>query len=156
MDYESALKHHYKRGAPADWPARYVSAYATMHAWEDWAETWAHYLHIVDTLETASVSGVALIPSRTNEPALALNEAAGEQAAGSFDLMIERWMALAYVLNNLNRSLGHGDAYPFVLSPPAIEKLRFVHEVIASASSGQARGQWQDSDAVQRSEAASG
>ncbi len=28
--------------------------YASAHAWEDWAETWAHYLHMVDTLETAA------------------------------------------------------------------------------------------------------
>lgn len=131
-DYEAALKHHYKGGAPADWPERFVSAYATMHPWEDWAETWAHYLHIVDTLETASVSGVALTPSRSNEPALALIEAGDHPAHNSFDLMIERWMALTYVLNNLNRSLGHSDAYPFVLSPPAIEKLRFVHDVITT------------------------
>lgn len=133
-DYEATLKRHYEQGAPANWPERFVSAYATMHPWEDWAETWAHYLHIFDTLETASACGFALMPSRSNEPALAVIEA-GTELRGDFDLMIERWVALAYVMNSLNRSLGHSDAYPFVLTPPVIDKLRFVHDVIAAEAS---------------------
>jgi len=44
----------------------HVSAYATSHPWEDWAETWAHYLHMVDTLETARSLGLALRP-KVNE-----------------------------------------------------------------------------------------
>jgi hypothetical protein len=53
QDYGEALKRHYDEGAPANWQDTYISMYATMHPWEDFAETWAHYLHIVDTLETA-------------------------------------------------------------------------------------------------------
>ena len=63
QDYEAALKRHYERGAPPDWPERFVSAYATSHPWEDFAETWAHYLHIVDTLETANAFGVKIAPA---------------------------------------------------------------------------------------------
>ena len=132
-DYEEALKKHYENGAPADWPSNFVSSYATMHPWEDWAETWAHYLHIVDTLETAAACGFALMPARPNEPALTLIDE-GQPGASGFDLMIDRWIALTYALNSLNRSLGHADAYPFVLTPPVIEKLRFVHDVIADAA----------------------
>ena len=53
-DYGPALDAYYAAGgAAAGWQASHVSAYATSHPWEDWAETWAHYLHMVDLLETA-------------------------------------------------------------------------------------------------------
>jgi hypothetical protein len=41
------------RKSPANWQKSFISKYATSHPWEDWAETWAHYLHIMDMLETA-------------------------------------------------------------------------------------------------------
>ena len=63
-DYDQALQAHYKEGPPADWQARFVSAYASSHPWEDWAETWAHYLHMTDTLETALDCGLSLRPQR--------------------------------------------------------------------------------------------
>ena len=47
-DYKAALRRHYADGPPSDWQERFVSAYAAAHPWEDWAETWAHYLHIID------------------------------------------------------------------------------------------------------------
>ena len=53
-DYQAALQRHYASGPPADWQARFVTAYASAHPWEDWAETWAHYLHITDTLRDGS------------------------------------------------------------------------------------------------------
>lgn len=129
-DYAAALQHHYENGPPPDWQQNFVSAYAASHAWEDWAETWAHYLHMYDTLETAAACGVMLKPRRTDEPTLKSPPPKPERA--EFDLMIETWFPLTYVLNNLNRGLGQADAYPFVLSPPAIEKLRFVHETVRS------------------------
>ena len=113
-------------GSPADWQARFVSAYASSHPWEDWAETWAHYLHMTDTLETALACGLSLRPKRSDEPTFTV----GRQAR-SFDQMIGGWFPLTYVLNNLNRGMGLPDGYPFVLSPPVVDKLRFVHEVIA-------------------------
>ncbi len=127
-DYHGALQRHYEQGAPPDWQSRFVSAYASAHPWEDWAETWAHYLHLVDTLETAQVCGLALHPPRADEPGLPL--APGDPVRSTFDQLIRDWFPVTYVMNNLNRGMGIADAYPFVLSPAAIDKLRFVHETI--------------------------
>ncbi len=129
-DYGEALRTHYERGAPVDWQTQFVSAYASSHAWEDWAETWAHYLHIIDTLETAAACGLSLQPGRRDEPALKGIPGSVTSPDAPFDRLIETWLPITYALNNLNRGLGLSDAYPFVLSPPAIEKLRFVHDVI--------------------------
>ncbi|MBL8795541.1 MAG: putative zinc-binding metallopeptidase [Planctomycetia bacterium] len=129
-DYGAALQRHYDRGPPGDWPARFVSAYASSHAWEDWAESWAHYLHMADTLETAAGCGLSLQPRRPNEPRLTARPELAAGRPGDFDKMIADWFALTYLLNNLNRGLGLPDGYPFVLSSPAIEKLRFVHRVV--------------------------
>src|SRR5437868_9942335 len=57
--YAEALDRHYQQGAPLDWQPQYVSAYATMHPWEDWAETWAHYLHMMDAVDTALGFGMS-------------------------------------------------------------------------------------------------
>ena len=121
---------HYEQGAPADWQERFVSAYASAHPWEDWAETWAHYLHMVDTLETAAACGLSLKPRRRDEPALPEAPQPVSPQPAAFERLIDSWFPLTYVLNNLNRGLGLADAYPFVLSPPAIDKLRFVDEVV--------------------------
>ena len=129
-DYGAALQAHYDQGAPPDWQTRFVSAYASAHPWEDWAETWAHYLHMFDTLETAAACGVSLRPRRRDEPALARTpDPAGDRSV-SFDWLIDSWFPLTYMMNNLNRGLGLGDPYPFVLSAPVIDKLRFIHELI--------------------------
>jgi hypothetical protein len=104
-DYGQALQDHYNWGPASDWQQRYVSAYASSHPWEDWAETWAHYLHMADTLETAAACGLSLRPVRSDEPVL---QAAPEAITGlrSFKHLIDRWFPLTYVLNNLNRGLG--------------------------------------------------
>jgi hypothetical protein len=132
-DYAQALQAHYKDGPPADWQERFVSAYAASHPWEDWAETWAHYLHSTDTLEIAAACGLTLRPPRADEPSLKKITVPEGEGREPFDKIVADWHALTYVLNNLNRSLGQGDAYPFVLSAPAVEKLRFVHQTIAAA-----------------------
>ena len=131
QDYAEALKRHYEAGPPADWQQRYVSAYCCAHPWEDWAETWAHYMHMVDTLETAAACGVMLKPRRLDEPSLA----ATPKPASDFDRMLNAWFPVTYMLNNLNRGLGVADAYPFVLSASASEKLRFVHDTVTSSRS---------------------
>ena len=105
------------------------------HPWEDWAETWAHYLHITDTLETAAACGLSLRPRNHNEPALDHIALQTADRSVAFDQLIADWFPVTYVLNNLNRGMGLPDAYPFVLSPAAIEKFRFVHDVIAAAPS---------------------
>lgn len=133
-DYAEALARHYENGPRADWQARFVTAYATAHPWEDWAETWAHYLHIVDTLETAAAFGLSLRPRRADEPTLATLPAPERLPKLSFDRLLDSWFPLTNVLNNLNRGLGLPDGYPFVLSTPAIDKLLFVHEVIEQAA----------------------
>lgn len=130
-DYAQALQQHYEQGEPADWQSRFVTAYAASHPWEDWAETWAHYMHLVDTLETAAVSGLSLRPPRRDEPTFKPGAGLQDDLPAAFDRTIASWFSLTYVLNNLNRGMGLADAYPFVLSPPAVEKLRFLHDLIA-------------------------
>ncbi len=138
-DYGKALARHYEQAAPTNWPTQFISAYASMHAWEDWAETWAHYLHMTDTLETAVGCGMSLRPQRSDEPALNPDSVLRGCRPESFDQAIEVWFSLTYVLNNLNRGLGMPDAYPFVLSAPVLEKLRFIHETIAAAMPPQSK-----------------
>ena len=130
QDYGQALLRHQRQGAPVDWANSFVSAYASAHPWEDWAETWAHYLHMTDTLEAALRCGLSLQPRRSNEPEWKPETADLGQQPLSFDQMVERWFPLTYVLNNLNRCMGLQDAYPFVLPSPVLNKLKFVHEVI--------------------------
>jgi hypothetical protein len=133
VDYAAALDRHYAQGAPAGWEQTHVSAYATMHPWEDWAETWAHYLHIVDTLETASAYGLALQPHVVGgSPAEHL--AVSDWSPSDFDDLYNAWVPVTMALNSFNRGMGLSDLYPFVLAAPAVEKLRFVHEVVRGAA----------------------
>jgi hypothetical protein len=125
-DYQVALDRHYNEGAPADWEQNYVSSYATMHPAEDWAETFAHYLHIRDTLDTAAAFGVA--------PAAATIERKVLGPSG-FDAIIDMWLPMSWALNMINRSMGKEDLYPFVLPPAVLEKMRFVHTVIEAVTS---------------------
>jgi hypothetical protein len=129
-DYQKALDRHYGEAPPAGWEQSFISAYATMHPWEDWAESWAHYLHMVDALETAGSAGLALRPKRSDEPRMQPPLDPLNPHYRDFDSMIESWLSLTYVLNNLSRGLGLPDSYPFVLSAPAIHKLRFIHTTI--------------------------
>ncbi|WP_043113957.1 zinc-binding metallopeptidase family protein [Solimonas soli] len=129
-DYAQALQQHYDRADDGGWRDAYVSQYAGSHPWEDWAETWAHYLHISDTLQTAAACGLSL-----RDAPLPGAADLTRPLRGSFDALIERWLPLTFAMNNLNRGLGLADAYPFVLSPTAIAKLRFVHDTIQGAGS---------------------
>jgi len=129
-DYGESLKRHYEQGPRPMWQEQFVSSYATAHPWEDWAESWAHFLHMFDALETANAAGLSLRPPRADEPVIVPSATSADVLFSSFDDMIARWLPLTYVMNNLSRGLGHPDVYPFVLSPPAIEKLRFIHETI--------------------------
>jgi hypothetical protein len=133
-DYQQAALRHYEAGAPADWQDRHVSAYASMHPWEDWAESFAHYLHMVDTLETARAYGLALKPSAGPHKATSL-KARGLDLQ-DFDELVVGWVPLTLALNSLNRSMGLPDLYPFVLSKLATEKLRFVHDLVSEAAQG--------------------
>jgi hypothetical protein len=128
QDYSQALQRHYDCGPVADWQDSYISAYASVHPWEDWAESWAHYLHMTDALETAASFGLRLMPQRPGDPALQADVHLEHNV--DFERLIEDWYPLTYALNCLNRGLGLPDGYPFVLSAPVIDKLRFIHTVI--------------------------
>ena len=136
QNYQQSIDRHYTQGPPDDWKTSFISAYATMHPWEDWAETWSHYMHIVDTLETAHEWGIGLSGRPVSHPASTMQEGAAYAASSyipPFNEIINHWINLTLVLNALNRSMGMPDPYPFILSETVIEKLHFVHDVIRSA-----------------------
>ncbi len=126
-DYNSALETYYQQGPPADWMAKTVTPYACSHPWDDWAETWAHYLHIVDTLESAASFGLGMKENAQAKPG-SLPIKYGEDM--DFNRMLAEWTPLTCALNAMNRGMGVADLYPFVIPQPAIEKLRYIHEVI--------------------------
>jgi hypothetical protein len=125
-DYAASLARHYSEGAPAGWQNDYVSVYATTHPWEDFAETWAHYLHIVDTLETARAFGIKVAPRAARGELSAVVDFDSHNAE-SMKQLVDAWLPIAFAVNSLNRSMGQPDLYPFVLAPRTIEKLAFVH-----------------------------
>ncbi|MGH8643377.1 MAG: zinc-binding metallopeptidase family protein [Gammaproteobacteria bacterium] len=131
-DYDQALQAHYRNGPPQDWQARFVSAYASTHPWEDWAESWGHYLHIIDTLETARQFSLRVVTPAAGA-SIATPGGVTDYRPPSLEAMIASWLPLTYAINNINRSMGQPDMYPFVLTPVAIEKLEFVHQVISAA-----------------------
>lgn len=123
--YQDALDRHYSQGPPAGWEETYVSSYATMHPAEDWAETFAHYLHIRDTLDTSASCGLAPAAATFDRPPL---------GPSAFPTIIEMWLPLSWSLNMVNRSMGRDDLYPFVLPPAVLDKMQFVHTVIAEVT----------------------
>lgn len=114
QDYRQALDHHYAEGPEANWQETYISAYASAHPLEDWAETWAHYLLMMETLETA----------------LSYELIAKLKQDQLFENWLREWMQLVVVMNALSRSTGNTDAYPFVISAPVQRKLKFIHELL--------------------------
>lgn len=133
QDYVSSLNRHYQLGAATDWSGTYISAYASSHPWEDFAETFAHYLHMVDTLDTAYDQNFAIRGKSVAKP---VEMASAQQFYSdarwkmSFDDMLRDWVNLTMAMNALNRSMGLRDAYPFALTETINNKLRFVHQVI--------------------------
>jgi hypothetical protein len=132
-DYADALQRYYSGGAPANWQDNYISAYATSHPWEDWAETWAHFMHIQDALEVASDFGLAGKTIRI-DPKLSTSRPWLSSRQNTFEEIVGAWSELAIALNSINRSMGLQDTYPFVLSPAVINKLHFVFEVISAGA----------------------
>lgn len=130
--YQDALSGHYEFGAPANWQDSFISEYATMHAWEDFAETFAHYLHIVGTLQTAAAIGI-----RLDAGASTLRDTDVVPLSDYHDEPVGRvladWAALSQGFNRVNRSMGLADLYPFTISPPVQRKLGFIHEIITRA-----------------------
>ncbi len=131
-DYSEALEQHYRNGTPPDWSQNFVSSYATSHPWEDFAESWAHYFHIVDGLETASVYGV-------NQPFPKPGELYSPNAwspyfENNLSVLVDAWVPLTVAMNAMNRSIGQRDFYPFVLSAAITAKLGFIHSLIHPAN----------------------
>jgi hypothetical protein len=133
IDYGSALQAYYTHGAPPDWPKRFISAYAASHAWEDFAETFAHYLHIVDTLEMADSYNLNVHPKEARDGTLDAEIEIDPYRVKDFVRIVDAWIPLSNVLNSLNRAMGLPDPYPFVLSAPVIEKLAAVHDLVRAA-----------------------
>ncbi len=132
QDYAAALKRNYEQGPPADWRERHISSYASVHPWEDWAESWAHYLHVVDSLDTALSFGLhGENVEATIEP-FVVEDLYDPDApdAQQVILLMNSWVQLTTVLNELARSMGQHDFYPFVMSRPVLKKLHFIQMVV--------------------------
>ena len=135
-DYAEALEKHYKKKSTDAWWAEFISAYASSHPWEDWAETWAHYMHIVDTMETAYSFGMSLRPKAGDaENDLSARINIDPYKAKDFKDIIDRWIPLVFAMNSLNRSMGLKDSYPFVINEAVKAKLEFIHEAIRGQES---------------------
>jgi hypothetical protein len=132
VDYRTALAAYYATTPSNAWRDSHITQYASSHPWEDWAETWAHYLHMTATLETAH--GHQLIRSTTSQSAIERVLRLESVPAPVFDAFILAWTSLSVVLNELNRSLGLDDAYPFELNPRVVEKLHFIHQLVVAQS----------------------
>lgn len=139
LDYCEAMQRHYKQGAPPNWSRTYISSYATMHPWEDWAETWAHYLHIIDGMETASDFGwhsqdvpIPFTPFTAEEIAIPNRE-----TDPHFLKLVNGWAKLAPALNEIALSLGQGNLFPFVFTAAAVRKIHFVHMLVQRGLPGQ-------------------
>lgn len=124
QDYGAALQRNYEQGPPADWQENHISPYAASHPWEDFAETWAHYLHITDTLEMAGA--LKLDPATLN----AAIPVAAEGSHTAFSRTLADWLALSEAVNALNRCMGLPDVYPFVIAPATGKKLGYVHDLL--------------------------
>ncbi len=123
-DYGAALETYYKTVTPTNWNEHFISPYATSHAWEDWAESWAHYMHMMDTLETAWSFGIGI-----QRPGIVTSAAVDPYSTQDFSLIVNSWFPLTFAVNSLNRSMGHADFYPFIIAPTVVEKLQFIHDV---------------------------
>ncbi|QUS36817.1 putative zinc-binding metallopeptidase [Falsirhodobacter algicola] len=124
QDYAAALQRHYTEGPPADWREAFISEYATAHPWEDWAETWAHLLHIIDGLDTARHYG--LDPS-----GMGFDDA---HDLPDIDTLMAAWVPLSTAMNAMNRSMGHNDFYPFAPSPAVTRKMGYMLQLIRDAA----------------------
>ena len=133
--YTKAIERHYKVGPPPDWADSFITSYAAMHPWEDWAETWAHYLHIVDSLGTAMGFGIDIdnLEGEVQPFTLDALYAPDDPGAARFLKLLNAWVGMTMILNELARSMGQPDFYPFVMSKPVVAKLQFVQMIVLAA-----------------------
>jgi hypothetical protein len=133
-DYSRALDRHYFQGPGALAPSGYITGYAASHPWEDWAETWAHYLQLMDGVET--FEGLGLESERVTLPAVqfsaedaALPPVLAQDPAGdaAFLVVLGKWLQVAAALNEMAASTGQPMMYPYVVTPGVVGKLRLIH-----------------------------
>ena len=128
MDYAEALKRNYEQGPPADWQEHFISTYASTHPWEDFAECFAHYVHIVDTLEMARALGLVVDPRGHAE--LSSEVDFNPYRAHDAAQLVEAWIPFSVAMNGIHRSMGVPDLYPFILTPTVVAKLEFIHGLV--------------------------
>ncbi len=126
--YSESLKLYYASGPAENWEKTYVSTYASAHPWEDFAETWAHYFHMVGGLETAYAYGLNPQPLQSGAPHL--EQLTDPYHVSDFEQLMAHWIPITVAMNAMNRSIGHSDYYPFALSRRVSEKLKFIHDLI--------------------------
>lgn len=153
QDYSKSLKRYYDTGAPADWPNGYVSEYATSHPWEDWAECWAHYMHMSDMVDTATSFGLSIDQSRLEFTSFT-KEVLYQQdhpEADRYLAFVNHWVQLTMMMNGMARAMGQPDIYPFVMAHQVVAKLHFIHLVV----SGERRKAYGPTDALEQSQSQS-
>ncbi|MDQ3270958.1 MAG: putative zinc-binding peptidase [Pseudomonadota bacterium] len=134
QDYAASLHNNYTQGPRPDWARNYVSAYASVHPWEDWAECWAHYLHIRDTVDTAQSFGLATDTAQLEFTPFTIDALYQPEHpdAKRFLAFLNRWTQLTMLLNEMSRAMGQPDFYPFVLPHGVVAKLHFIHLVVSA------------------------
>jgi len=125
-NYSEALQQYYQNGANSNWQESYISKYATSHAWEDWAETWAHYLHIMDMVETAYFFGIHVNSANLQQAAVAFDP----YIIDDFDVIVQTAVPLSFAVNNINRAMGVPEVYPFVIKQAVVDKMKFIHQLL--------------------------
>ena len=128
VDYGEALRRNYEEGPPPNWQEFFISTYASSHPWEDFAESFAHYVHIVDTLETARSYGMSIDPRSHEE--LAAEVDFNPYRARDAEQLVTAWVPFSLAINSIHRSMGVPDLYPFILTPAVKAKLQFVHDLV--------------------------
>ncbi|MGB5819919.1 MAG: putative zinc-binding metallopeptidase [Saonia sp.] len=129
VSYGDALQAYYKQGAPKNWRESYISKYATSHPWEDWAETWAHYLHIMDMVETAHFFRLKVDPTEVSEN-MKIEATLDPYTIKDFATILQTCVPLSFAVNSINRAMGIPDVYPFVITPAIVKKITFIHELL--------------------------
>jgi hypothetical protein len=137
-DYQAALARNYHQGPPANWADRYITSYASVHPWEDWAETWAHYLHVVDSLNTALCFGLRGNDVEQTVDPFTIDDLYDPTApdAERVILLVNSWVQLTTVINELARSMGQHDFYPFVMSRTVLRKMHFIQMIVRETRGG--------------------
>jgi len=131
ISYEEAKQKHYSQGG-SGWSSNYVSSYASMHPWEDFAETFAHLLHIIDALATIDSFGLRM----TEWPDAAEHHAIDfDPYRATTDQLIGKWGPFAFAANAINRAMGQPDLYPFQLPDAVVAKLDFINRLVQRAAS---------------------